>query len=70
MLTPIGTMAQTATSPAVASTTELLKPAELDQLVAPIALNPDPLLAEVFMASAYPLEIVQAERLGTSQQEP
>jgi Protein of unknown function (DUF3300) len=40
----------------------LLKPEELDQLVAPIALYPDPLLAEVLMASAYPLDIVQAER--------
>ena len=42
--------------------TQLLKPAELDQLVAPIALYPDTLLAEVLMASAYPLDIVQAER--------
>ena len=35
---------------------------ELDQLVAPIALYPDSLLAQVLMASTYPLEIVQAER--------
>ena len=35
---------------------------QLDQLVAPIALYPDPLLAQVLMASTYPLEIVQAER--------
>jgi Protein of unknown function (DUF3300) len=39
-----------------------LKPAELDGLVAPIALYPDPLLANVLMASTYPLEVVQAER--------
>jgi hypothetical protein len=39
-----------------------LAPRELDQLVAPIALYPDPLLAEVLMASAYPLDVVQAER--------
>jgi hypothetical protein len=39
-----------------------LKPAELDQLVAPIALYPDTLLSEVLMASTYPLEIVEAER--------
>jgi hypothetical protein len=31
-------------------------------LVAPIALYPDPLLAQVLMASTYPLEIVEAER--------
>src|SRR6266481_179690 len=38
-------------------------PAErLDQLVAPIALYPDPLLMQILMASTYPLEIVQAER--------
>lgn len=35
---------------------------ELDQLVAPIALYPDDLLAQVLMASTYPLEIVSAER--------
>ena len=44
---------------------QLLKPAELDQLVAPIALYPDTLLAEVLMASTYPLEIVQADRWAT-----
>src|SRR3954469_5768687 len=39
-----------------------LKPAELDGLVAPIALYPDALLANVLMASTYPLEVVRAER--------
>lgn len=39
-----------------------LSQAELEQLVAPIALYPDPLLANVLIASTYPLEIVQAER--------
>jgi hypothetical protein len=39
-----------------------LKPEQLDQLVAPIALYPDALLSEVLMASTYPLEVVQAER--------
>jgi Protein of unknown function (DUF3300) len=34
----------------------------LEQLVAPIALYPDSLLAQVLMASTYPLEIVQAAR--------
>jgi hypothetical protein len=37
-------------------------PQQLDELVAPIALYPDPLLAQVFAASTYPLEIVQADR--------
>jgi len=35
---------------------------QLDSLVAPIALYPDPLLAQVLAASTYPLEIVQAQR--------
>ncbi|MGW8195383.1 MAG: DUF3300 domain-containing protein [Desulforhopalus sp.] len=35
---------------------------ELDQLLAPIALYPDSLLAQILMASTYPLEIVEAER--------
>ncbi len=43
-----------------------LSEAELDQLVAPIALYPDPLLAQVLMASTYPLEIVQAARFAES----
>jgi uncharacterized membrane protein YgcG len=38
------------------------KPEELDQIVAPIALFPDSLLAQIFMASTYPLEIVEAAR--------
>ena len=36
--------------------------AELDQMVAPVALYPDSLLAQVFMASTYPLEVVSAAR--------
>lgn len=36
--------------------------AELDQMLAPVALYPDPLLSQVLMASTYPLEIVQAAR--------
>jgi hypothetical protein len=36
--------------------------AELEQLLAPIALYPDSLLAQILPAAAYPLEIVQAQR--------
>lgn len=39
-----------------------LSQGELDQLVAPIALYPDALLAQLLMAATYPLEIVQADR--------
>jgi len=38
------------------------KPEQIDQLVAPIALYPDSLLAQVLMASTYPLEVVEAAR--------
>ena len=36
--------------------------AELDQLLAPIALYPDVLLSQVLMAATYPLEVVEASR--------
>jgi hypothetical protein len=39
-----------------------LSEAQLDQLVAPVALYPDPLLAQILMASTYPLEVVEAAR--------
>src|SRR5689334_474359 len=35
---------------------------QLDSLVAPIALYPDPLLAQVLAASTYPLEIMQLQQ--------
>ncbi len=35
---------------------------QLDQLLAPIALYPDALLAQILMAATYPLEIVKARR--------
>src|SRR5580700_6599663 len=35
---------------------------ELEKLLAPIALYPDPLLAQMLPASAYPVQIVQAHR--------
>jgi hypothetical protein len=58
--------AQTPPAPAtVDQSQQMLKPEELDQLVAPIALYPDALLAEVLMSSTYPLEIVQADRWVT-----
>ena len=53
---------QPAPAPASSSSDQLLKPEQLDALVSPIALYPDTLLAEVLMASTYPLEVVQAAR--------
>ena len=42
--------------------TERFRKEELDQMLAPIALYPDSLIAQILMASTYPLEVVQAER--------
>lgn len=56
-----------AQAPAAGTTSEKrLKAEQLDQLLAPIALYPDALLAQVLMASTYPLEIVQAARWAKS----
>jgi len=57
-----GTNAQAQPAAAPASAQQLLGPDQLDQLVAPIALYPDALLAEILMASTYPLEVVEADR--------
>src|SRR5215472_297589 len=35
---------------------------QLESLVAPIALYPDPILSQVLVASTYPLEVVEAGR--------
>jgi len=51
-----------APAPAGAPAQDLLQPGQIDALVAPIALYSDTLLAEVLMASTYPLEVVQAAR--------
>lgn len=47
---------------AQASTGAVIPPEQLDSLVAPIALYPDPLLAQVLAASTYPLEIMQLQQ--------
>src|SRR5712691_9473693 len=48
--------AQTPPAPRNAAATQQ----ELDQMLAPIALYPDSLLSQIFMASTYPLEVVEA----------
>ncbi len=45
-------------------------PQELQQLVAPIALYPDALVAQVLAASTYPAEIVEADRWMQSHSWP
>jgi hypothetical protein len=54
--------AETADAGAADAQQQLLSQGELEALVAPIALYPDALLAQLLMASTYPLEIVQADR--------
>src|SRR6516162_8977381 len=39
-----------------------IPPDQLDSLVAPVALYPDPLLAQVLAASTYPLELIQLQQ--------
>ena len=41
---------------------QVLPPQQLDNLVAPIALYPDPLLGQVLAASTYPVELVEAQQ--------
>jgi|GEM_PF-4884434 len=45
-----------------AETPPTFKAEQLDQLLAPIALYPDALLAQILMAATYPLEVVKADR--------
>jgi hypothetical protein len=45
-----------------ASPGQLLSPNQLDDLVAPIALYPDPLISQMLVATTYPLEIVEASQ--------
>jgi len=52
---------QAPTSPSQ-SQISTISPDQLDSLVAPIALYPDPLLAQVLAASTYPLELIQLQQ--------
>jgi hypothetical protein len=62
--------AQPSPAPAAApaQSQQLLSTAQLDQLLAPVALYPDALLADIMMASTYPLEVVQADRWAKDHQ--
>ena len=58
-----GESAAQASAPSASSSDDKpASPEKLQQLVAPIALYPDSLLAQVLMASTYPIEIVEAAR--------
>ena len=59
---PPAPQAPQAPPPASDNDVQPFKPEELEQIVAPIALYPDPLVAQVMMAATYPLEVIQAAR--------
>src|SRR5690349_6162047 len=48
--------------PPAAATYATVSYDELDNLLAPIALSPDQLLAQVLMAATFPLDVVEAAR--------
>ncbi|HUB82237.1 MAG TPA: DUF3300 domain-containing protein [Bryobacteraceae bacterium] len=51
-----------APAPPPAAQSQNLPPDQLENLVAPIALYPDPLLGQVLAASTYPVELVEAQQ--------
>jgi hypothetical protein len=56
------TQAQEKTAAAGQDEAPKIPPDQLDSLVAPIALYPDPMLAQVLAASTYPLELIQLQQ--------
>ncbi len=66
---PYATGAETKIADAKTAEVKAFKPEELEALASPIALYPDSLVAQVLMASTYPLEIVQADRWVQSNKE-
>lgn len=58
----------TASLPVAAQTQaqRMYSQAELDQMLAPVALYPDPLLSQLLMAATYPLEVSEAARWSRS----
>jgi hypothetical protein len=69
-LAPVTVAAYIPPEPAADAAAAIAQPAapssfsqqELEQMLAPIALYPDNMLAQILMASTYPLEVVQAAR--------
>lgn len=59
LMMPAGILAQEEEGPEEATR---FSKEELTQMLAPIALYPDSLTAQILMASTYPLEVVEAER--------
>jgi hypothetical protein len=60
MLAPEGARLLAQQTPELPPPGQALAPDQLDDLVAPVALYPDPLISQILVASTYPLELVQA----------
>jgi hypothetical protein len=58
----MGTAAFAQAPPPAQAQGQTFAPQQLDNLVAPIALYPDPLLGQVLAASTYPVELVEAQQ--------
>jgi hypothetical protein len=62
MAFPVGAFAQPASSAQGGAAKQGFSQARIDQMLAPVALYPDSLLAQILLASTYPSQIVEAER--------
>jgi hypothetical protein len=60
LLVPMGQLLLAQQPPELPPPNQALAPDQLDDLVAPVALYPDPLVSQILVASTYPLELVQA----------
>ncbi len=60
LLVPMGGLLLAQQAPELPPPSQTLTPDQLDDLVAPIALYPDPLVSQILVASTYPLEVVEA----------
>jgi hypothetical protein len=60
LLSQNGLLSAQQTAPQLPPPGQTLSPQQLENLVAPIALYPDPLLSQILVAATYPLEVVQA----------
>lgn len=59
----------TAPAETAGDTENLLTQAELETLVAPVALYSDTLLIQILVAATYPLEVIKADRLVATTEE-
>src|SRR5580693_59552 len=62
LLAPNNALLRAQQPPELPPPNQTLAPNQLEDLVAPIALYPDPLVSQILVASTYPLELVQASQ--------